>query len=136
MIKKDYILRIVEEFAKVLTTILGLRREGKMDEALAQAAQVYRTMLDVDPVVLKSASKEQLLSYLQEDKGFDRYYLKMVAELLFEEGMIYHELGDPILAQNVLEKAKLLIGYLMDNDATFSFDWYEKIHEIDQILEG
>ena len=44
--------------------------------------------------------------------------------------------GDPILARNVLEKAKLLIGYLMDNDKTFSFDWYEKIHEIDQVLEG
>ena len=136
MIKKDYILRIVEEFARVLAAILGLRQGGQLDEALMQTDKAYRGMLDVDPVVLKSVSLDQLLDYLQNEKEFDRYYLKMIAELLFEEGMIYHELGDPVMSRNVLEKAKLLIGYLMDNDATFSFDWYEKIHEIDQVLEG
>jgi len=60
----------------------------------------------------------------------------MVAELLYQEGMIYVEEGDPVSARNVLEKSKILINYLMDNDSTFSYDWYEKLGEIDHALDG
>ena len=58
----------------------------------------------------------------------------MIAELLFEEGQIYLESGDPISARNVLEKARALINYLMESDTTFSFDWYEKLSVIENAL--
>ena len=58
----------------------------------------------------------------------------MLAELLFEEGQIYFSKGDPVIGQNVLEKSKILINYLMESDKTFSFDWYEKINIIDNLI--
>ncbi len=125
---------MIDEFGKFLTAIVGLKKEGKFDDALDKVDGLYRGMLDLDPKVLKSLDKEEVLGYLQKEKEYTNQYLKLIAELLFEEGQIYHEIGDPISAQNVLEKAKVLINYLMDSDTTFSFDWYEKIAVVDKIL--
>ena len=127
-------MRMIDEFGKFLTAIVGLKKEGKFDDALDKVDGLYRGMLDLDPKVLKSLDKEEVLGYLQKEKEYTNQYLKLIAELLFEEGQIYHESGDPISAQNVLEKAKVLINYLMDSDTTFSFDWYEKIAVVDKIL--
>jgi len=134
MIRKDYILRMVEEFAKFLSAIVGLKREGKFDEALRKIDEAYKKLFDLDPIVLKSVDSSELLDFLQTEKGYSNNYLKMVAEMLFEEGQIYDNTGDPISARNVLEKSKMLINHVMENDATFSFDWYEKLSVIDSIL--
>jgi hypothetical protein len=125
---------MVEEFAKFLAAIVGLKNEGKFDEALTKIDSVYRGMLDLDPVIVKSVDGSELLDLLQNEKDYSNTYLKMIAELLFEEGQIYDSNGDPVSARNVLEKSKILIDYLMENDATFSFDWYEKLAVIDKIL--
>ena len=133
MIRRDYVMRMIEEFGKFLAAIVGLKREGKYGAALNKIDNVYEGMIDLDPKVLKSIDMDELLDFLQHEKKFDNHYLKMIAELLFEEGQINHESGDPISARNVLEKAKVLINYLMESDTTFSFDWYEKLSLIDQV---
>ena len=134
MLQRDYIMRMIEEFGKFLAAIVGLKREGKYEDALNKIDDVYKGMIDLEPKVLKSIDVDELLDFLQNEKQFNNQYLKMIAELLFEEGQIYHENGDPISARNVLEKAKVLINYLMESDTTFSFDWYEKLSLIDQII--
>ena len=134
MIRKDYILRMVEEFAKFLAAIVGLKNEGKYHEALKKIDTVYTGLIDIDPIILKSLSPEEMITFLKNEDKYSNQYLKIIAELLFEEGQIYVESGDPVSARNVLEKAKMLINYLSENDSTFSFDWYEKISIIDSLL--
>ena len=136
MIRKDYILRMVQEFAKFLAKIVGLKMEGKLDEALKEIDNIYTGMIDLDPIVLKSLDPGEVMDFLLEEKKYNNHYIKMIAELLFEEGQIYVENGDPISARNVMEKAKILINYLMENDSTFSFDLYEKISLIDEVLSS
>lgn len=127
-------MRMVEEFGKYLAAIVGLKRDGDLGGALKKIDNVYEGMIDLDPKALKSLSIDELLDFLQKEKGFNNQYLKMIAELLYEEGLIYSESGNPISARNVLEKAKMLINYLMESDPTFSFDWYEKLGVIDNTL--
>lgn len=134
MIQRDYILRMVQEFAKFLAAIVGLRKEGKFDEALKKIDGVYQGMIDLDPTVVKSVDPDKLIGFLKNEKQFNVHYQKMIAELLFEEGQIYLETGDPVSARNVFEKAKILINHLMEHDNTFSFDWYEKLRIIDESL--
>jgi len=123
---------MVEEFAKFLAAVVGLKREGKLDEALIEIDNIYKGMIDLDPIFLKSIDPCELLDFLQKEKKYNKHYIKMIAELLFEEGQIYSENGDPVSSRNVMEKAKILINYLMKSDSTFSFDWYEKIRIIDE----
>ena len=127
-------MRMIDEFGKFLTALVGLKEEGEFEAALDKAEALYQGMLDLDSKILKSMNKDEVLDYLQNEKQYDNNYLKLISELLFEEGQIYHEIGDPISAQNVLEKAKVLINYLMESDTTFSFDWYEKLATIDSLL--
>lgn len=136
MFQRDYILRMIEEFAKFLAAITGLKAGGNLEEALKKIDEAYNELLEVNPKMIKSLSEDEVLDYFQKEKEYDNQQLNMVAELLYQEGMIYVEEGDPVSARNVLEKSKILIGYLMDNDSTFSFDWYEKLHEIDHALDG
>lgn len=134
MIQRDYIMRMIEEFGKYLAAIVGLKIDGDLGGALKKIDEVYEGMIDLDPKVLKSLSVDELLDFLQKEKEFNNHYLKMIAELLYEEGLIYSESGDPISARNVLEKAKFLINYLMEAEPTFSFNWYEKLGVIDNTL--
>mgnify|MGYP003563505464 CR=1 FL=1 len=136
MFQRDYILRLIEEFAKFLAAITGLKADGNLEEALKKIDEAYNELLEVNPKMIKSLREDEVLDYLQKEKEYDKQQLNMVAELLYQEGMIYVEEGDPVSAGNVLKKSKILIGYLMDNDSTFSFDWYEKLHEIDHALDG
>jgi hypothetical protein len=136
MLQRDYILRLIEEFGKFLAAITGLKLEGKLEEALKKVDETYNELLEIDPKVVKSLNEDEVLPFFQEEKKYDNKQLNMVAELLYQEGMIYTEEGDPVSARNVLEKSKILINYLMDNDSTFSYDWYEKLGEIDHALDG
>ena len=136
MIRKDYIMRMVEEFAKFLAAVIALRNEGKFEEALDKIDAIYKGMINIDPKVIRSMGPDEVLDYLQKDKEFENQYIKLVAELLYEEGQIYHESGDPVSALNVLEKAKILIDHLIESDKTFAFDWYEKIAVIDKIISA
>ncbi len=135
MIRKDYFQKIIEEFAKALATIMGLRKDGEYGEAMNKIDEAYAGTINLDPKILKSIDESELVEFLQIEKQYDNQYLKMIAELLFEEGQIYVENGDPVSARNVLGKSKKLIEYLMDNDATFSINWYDKIAFIDQVFD-
>lgn len=134
MIRKDYFLRMIEEFAKMLAAILGLKSEGKYEEALKKINGVYEGLLTLNPVIIKSIGPDEVIYFLTREKHLNNQKLKLVAELMYEEGLIYTELGDPVSARNLLEKAKVVIDYLMEHDSTFSFDWYEKVEKIDQII--
>ena len=135
MIRKDFIERMIEEFGKFLSEVMALKNEGKYTKALKRIDEMYEGMIKTDPKILKSIEPDQLLDFLQNELKFDNKYIKMIADLLYEEGQIYLESGDPISAINVLGKAKVLIEYLMENDGTFGFDWEEKIAAIDKLLE-
>jgi len=136
MIRKDFIERMIEEFGRFLAEVMALKNEGKYTKALKRIDEMYEGMIKTDPKVLKSIESDQLLDFLQNELKFDSKYIKMIADLLYEEGQVYLESGDPIGAINVLEKAKVLIEYLMESDATFGFDWEEKIAAIEKLLES
>ena len=134
MLSRDYIMRLVEEFARILAAISGLKLEGKLEEALKKIDDTYNELLSISPSMLMSLKNQEIMKVLHGELKFENRQIRMVAELLYEQGQIYNELGDPVSAKNVLEKSRVLIGFLMENDPTFSFDWYEKLRIIDEQL--
>jgi hypothetical protein len=62
--------------------------------------------------------------------------IRMVAELLYEEGLTLHDRqDDPEMMRITLERANVLFNYLMNADTVFSFDWYEKQNKIQELLQ-
>ena len=136
MLSRDYISRLIEEFARFLAAIAGLRKDGEPDKALKKIDEVYDGVIGLEGKVIRSVDSSQLLDLLLVEKQFDNNYLKMIADLLYEEGLIYRDLSDPVSLRNVFEKASVLIRHLMESDSTFSFDWYEKLAIIDEALNA
>lgn len=117
-----------------MAAMSGLKREGKLDDALTLIDEAYLDLFKLEARSIKSLKPDDLIQFLQVEKGMNNEALKMIGELLYEEGMIYVEHGDPVSAVNVLQKSKVVIHYLMEHDSVYSFDWNEKLLHIDKII--
>jgi hypothetical protein len=134
MFQRDYILRLIEDFARFMAAMSGLKREGKLDDAMTLIDEAYRDLFKVEARSIKSLKPDELIQFLQAEKGMNNEALKMIGELLYEEGMIYVDHGDPVSAVNVLQKSKVVIHYLMEHDHVYSFDRNEKLLHINKII--
>jgi hypothetical protein len=89
MVERDYILRMIQQLAQALARVLGLKRAGKLDEALAAVREtadgIFGPLLrTVDALDAQSAA-----SLLGSREKIDAY-----AALTEEEGSIHALKGD------------------------------------------
>lgn len=136
MFRRDYILHQIEEFGRVLAAIMGLRREKKFDEAQQKIDHAYKNILKLSSDFAKNHTTDEILDVLKNEKGMDNQMIRMVAELLYEEGLTLHDRqDDQEMMRITLERANVLFNYLMNADTVFSFDWYEKQNKIQELLQ-
>lgn len=86
--ERDFIRRLIEDFARMIAGIIALRRGGKLDEAEARIAEVARGLLGPwarDSELLDSQSLSQFLS----DEKLARY-----ASLIAERANVRLAKGD------------------------------------------
>lgn len=108
MIRKDYIIRLIEEFAAVLARIVRMRTSSRLYEAhltvLLFAKRVfpnYETLL--------SANDEELLSVCSLNQVFEPELCRVLGLLASEEASLLHQMGSPNLAH---ERALLALRCL------------------------
>lgn len=58
MYEKDYFMRVIEAFSRMISIILGYREKGDMDSAYRHILEAYGSVLKVDPVELNSYTEE------------------------------------------------------------------------------
>src|SRR5580693_8970957 len=90
--KKDYLLRMIDEVGTLLTAVLGLRKAGRHEEALAKLTSaagdilgIPRSVLDV----LDSSSAARLLGEPAKVRAYARI-LRGEGELLADMGLDGH----------------------------------------------
>ncbi len=84
MIKKDYVLLLVEEFIRFVAKLLGVIREDKIEEAEHLIEKGYQKFLGIHFLSLKNESLEKMNFYLQKEVEED-YKIKIFADLLHLE---------------------------------------------------
>jgi hypothetical protein len=90
MIRKDYIERLIEQFAAAFAALLKLRRERKTEEAQQLIRDTALSVLGMEYSALTmadAASTARLLGHPLRVVG--------LARLVAEEGNLLHERGDP-----------------------------------------
>ena len=119
MFERDYVLRLIQLFARAMAQILGLKRAGKLDEALEAvrltADEIFgtlRTTLDaIDP-----QSAARLLSSQEKIEAY--------AMLTAEEASILELMGDATRAKSGYRRAlslyleAVLLELKISNDAS------------------
>ena len=93
MLRKDYILRLIEQLGVALERILALKRDGQAHQALKEIEQACEKYLGLDPRVISAASGEALLTLMSMGGKFDPRRAVLLGELLREEGELYEMEG-------------------------------------------
>ena len=129
MLRKDYIVRQLEEFGKVMAVILNLKKDHNWDKfeyeinsAVLKFTQLEITQLEnIDTLNFK---KEVILnSNLSHDQ------LLILADLLYEKMNFYAEIEQEEKYNNLKQKCLTLYKYLQTNftENEFNMNVYYKL---------
>ena len=90
MIRRDYILRMIEEFIRALVRMRGLKKAGRWDEAAQAVDLEFKKLLDGGADAAMQLSEKELLAQLSQNDGTAdmREKVFVVAALLSEAGEI------------------------------------------------
>lgn len=130
MLRRDYVQRMIEEFARVVAQVLKLNTEGNRNEALKRLHEAYSTFFNEDAQAVKLLAPSQLLKKLAEQDGLSPAQIEIFAAGLRAEADILLE-TDPSQAKDRYIKALALYEYAELNDeANFSVARRYAIEEI------
>lgn len=100
MVERDYILRMIQQLAAALGRILGLKRAGKLDEALAAVRETADGIFGPLLCTLDALDAQSAGSLLGSREKIDAY-----AALTAEEGAIHELKGAPRRALSAQRRA-------------------------------
>jgi hypothetical protein len=100
MIRRDFLLRQIEEFVSVLTRMAGLAKAGQWEEASSAAKAQFKALAGADVTELFRMSDTELIARLAEgDTSFG------VQEKLSMVTRLFKENGDVLKAQGRIEES-------------------------------
>lgn len=89
MYRKDYMVRQLEEFGKVLAAIISFRKNRDRFSAEKEIQQAVSRFTGLELEFVKSLSLEEMNHYLSHSVSLNQDQLKILADLLFEDYFIH-----------------------------------------------
>jgi Family of unknown function (DUF6483) len=101
MIRRDYIIRMIEEFTQALARIRGLKKDQRLQEAGALTDEEFKRVTGLDSAsVLRLSETELLARLIQTDAG------QGVREKMLFLTTLLRETGDTAVSQDRLEDGR------------------------------
>lgn len=138
--QNDYIMRQIHQLTQVLTrvisTLVGLKKPGKADQAIEVSNKVLNEHLDLDISDLLDMDPEEMLLVLEEHPGMNYENLERVADLFFELASVLSE-DEESTAQpaQLWERALLVYEYIESEGKVYSIDRNHKIEQIQKHIQ-
>ena len=120
--EKDFLMRYLNQLGVVIAKLLGLREQGKFQEA---NQVIENSLLDFGlkmPEVYLNIDQAELLSKLTTRDDLNDGQKKVLAELLFQKGEVERELSNYEVDKKYYSRALVLLEYLTDNEKVYSFE--------------
>jgi len=133
MYQKDYIMRMIEAFAKMVAGIIGLIKKRDPDGARAMIKETYDNILKINPEVLYQFDDPEWYKFCNE-RSLDE--LEMIAELFKLEGEIRMDGGSSEEGLRMLYRSLELFKYVDAQSGTYSVVRFEKISSLEADLSG
>jgi hypothetical protein len=136
MLRKDYIIRLTEEFGKFIGIVFSLKNQDKWEELDKLINESAKKFTNIEIVFVESLPDENLPERLFKEYGLTIDNIKMLADLLYEKGLNYSKLDEEIKSLNAYKKSMLLFRYVNDKslDSDFSLDMHYKMKTLEQLL--
>ena len=134
MIRRDYILRMIEQFLQLLTKIQGLKKQGQWQQAAGTLDEEFKRLTGVGPVALSRLSETELLASLVKDEP--THVLREKSLLLTR---LLQEAGEIAAAQNQPEESRacylkglhLLLNLVHEGD---SDEWPDYLPRVEMFV--
>ncbi len=122
MYEKDYILRMFEMFAQMIAGLLGLIRDGHINQASQTLENAYRDFLKNDASLFRKIPTEKLTETLLKEHNYTNDHLRVLSELFYVEGELQKIQGNYIDSLTFLEKSLILFEFVEKESRSFSFE--------------
>lgn len=101
MLRRDYLLRQIEQFVAVVMRMTGLTKAGQWEEASSVARAQFQALAGEDVTKLLQMSDTELLARLAEgDAGYG------IEEKIFMLARLFKETGDILKGQGRIEESR------------------------------
>jgi len=134
--RQDYIIKQIDQLAKVLSKILadvlGLKNDLKITEAETLVNTVFEKDLGFDFDEFLEVEDVKFITFLTSN-NFDLASMEEFANLFFEIGTSSTEKEKQI---NCFSKAKIIYSHLNTERKTFSFDFMTKLNAMEKQIQS
>ncbi len=135
MFRRDYIQRMIEEFGKMLSHVMGLKAMNQNEMALDELRNSYKTYFELDADFLHAIPTDDFLEIIIGKVELKKQHQEALAQALMTEGELLHDVN-LFLARGLREKALRLFQHLEKTDTTtFSISRKDAVSELKAILE-
>lgn len=134
MVRKDFILRIIEQLVAVIHEMAGLKARQDYTAALKLLEKTYPQLTGLDGDVLRGAELATLLQLLSFAGELDLSKVVAAAELLKEEGDLRADMGNELLAYACYDRALFLFVTLVERHGPMLLDG--RIARVDAVADA
>jgi hypothetical protein len=136
MLRRDYFLQMLEDFAAVLARIAGLKAQGKFLEAQQLIQKTMLHYLKIEDKWLIDSTIDDFSRAVASNEQYSLEHLSILADLLQAKGEVwFEEYADNSLIINVLEKSLLVFDLINQRQSKLiSLERQQKILTIRAIL--
>ncbi|MFT3823890.1 MAG: hypothetical protein QM731_08210 [Chitinophagaceae bacterium] len=117
MYSRDYILKLVQQFAQVLARIAGYKEKGEPGKAIELINETYAGLLKLDRKYLLGLKPDDTVAMLIQEYHLTLDQLDILAKLMVEDADL-----DAIEKKNLCSKALLILAYLNKEQKVYSFE--------------
>jgi len=127
MIRRDYLMRLIEQFAEAISKILKLKKEKNYKKALSAIDKTYNELFGFNSLFINSYGTEDLISIVSTDGVPDINKCIIIATLLKEEGEIYEARNrKDISRMRYLKSLDIFLrGFLSESEIKMDADFYD-----------
>jgi hypothetical protein len=130
MYQKDYILRMIEMVAKLISGILGLIKKGDYEHAAEQLENIYYDMLKEDAAFFRTIPEKELTHKLLQEHNYTHGHLEILAELFNAEAVLELAKGKKTFSLEYSSKSLILFEFIDPEQRTYSLERINKMTEI------
>lgn len=135
MFQKDFVLRLIEQLAKVVTEVLGLKKKQKYEQALSIIDQSFQQFLGFNSKLINSFSYQELIEMMRLNQALCAAKCIVLAELLKEEADVYSLQGNFEKSSRRYNKSlNIFFWALKDNAKLDSKKYFLKVEAIVECL--
>ncbi|MNO56708.1 hypothetical protein D3C76_472270 [compost metagenome] len=137
MLRRDYLVRMIEEMTEMLGKVFDLKQQKKTVEALWELDELYQRQFRLNAALLGSLSMKDITDLFRNGETIEADKLQSLARLLKEEGEVYElsGAGDEGILRFMKALHLYLVSSLYGGDASL-WNIDDEIRELLNVLRG